>query len=187
MFGTKILEGTVMWVPWIMGITSSSLIAYYGNNFVPTDLTLVSGNTIWSGASGNAVMGVSAATLAVESVALLEFFKYVLKAREGNIKVENSNPHYSRAMMYFWWLMMFFYLVAIVSCALNVTVVSQFGNEPVGLSTSGSQLTGSFGSATLGMSYTTIGVGGLAFFLYLYAEIFAKKGAKVTMTETFTN
>jgi len=187
MWGTKVLETTVMWVPIVMGLTTSSVVAYYGNNFVPTDLTLVSGQTLWSGNSGNVVMGLSAATLAVESVALLEFFKYILKAREGNIKVESSNPQYSRTMMFFWYLMMFFYLVAIISCALNITVVSNFGNVAVGLSTSGSQLTGSFGSAVLGMNYTDIGISGLAILLYLYAEIFVKKGAKVKMVETFEN
>jgi len=187
MFATRAVETVVTWVPWTMGIASSAVIAYYGNNFVPTDLTLVSGNTIWSGASGNGVLGVSAATLAVESVALLEFFKYVLKAREGNIKVENNNPQYSRGMTYFWWLMMFFYLVAIVSCALNITVTSNFGNQPIGLSASGSQITGSMGSATLALSYSTLGVGGLAFFLYLYVEIFLKKGSKTKMTEVYEN
>lgn len=187
MFATRALETIVQWTPWALAVTSSSLVAYYGNNFVPTDLTLVSGNTVWSGSSGTSVLGVSAATLAVESVALLEFFKYIMKAREGNIKVENSNAQFSMLIRYYWYLMMFMYLVAIVSCALNITATTNFGNLAIGLSTSGSQLSGSFGSATLGLSYSVIGISGLAFFLYLYAEIFAKKGAKIKMTETYTS
>lgn len=184
MFSTHVLEGLVMWTPLAMGIASSSIIAYYGNNFVPTDLALVGTTTVWSGASGNAVMGVSAAALAIESMAILEFFKYMMKAREGKIKVENSNVPFGRAMMYFWYLMLFFYMVAIVSCALNITLVSQFDAQAVSLNTAGTQITGTFSNGTLGMAYTTIGIGGLALIFYLYAELGLKKGSKVVMTET---
>ena len=63
-------------------------------------------------------------------------------------------------------------LVALTSAALQVQLVTQF--DSVSATVSGSKLGGTFGDAVEGMSYATLGVGGLAFFTYLYAQIFAR-------------
>lgn len=163
-------EVAITWVPWTIGVASSSLLAYYANNFVTSDIDATHGTI--TGTSGSAIMGVSAASMAVQAWAILEWMKYIIKREEGRITTHNRNAHYGRSMMAFWWIMLIFYLVAITSAALNVELVAQFDNLSVDVSSN--KLGGTYGDATEGLSYATIGVGGVALLVYLYAEFFAR-------------
>lgn len=167
---SHIVEGVISFVPWTIGIASSSLMAYYSNRFVVSDIDTTHGTI--SGASGSAILGVSAASMAVQAWAVMEWIKYAIKREEGRVTTHNRNAHYGRSMMAYWWLMFIFYLVAIASAALNVELVTQFDN--VSANVEGTKLGGTFGDATEGLSYATISVGGLALLVFLYSEFFAR-------------
>ncbi len=164
------LEVAIQWVPWAMGVASSSLLAYYANNFVTSDIDTTHGTL--SGASGSAIMGVSAASMAVQSWAIIEWIKYMVKREEGRVTTHNRNIHYGRSMMAFWWIMLIFYMVALTSAALNVELVAQY--DSLAVTVSGNKLNGTYGDATEGLSYATIGVGGVALLVYLYAEFISR-------------
>lgn len=169
-FMSHIVEGIISFVPWTVGVASSSLTAYYGSHFVVSDLDTTHGTL--SGASGSAILGVSAASMAVQAWAVFEWLKYAIKQSEGRISTRNHNAHYGRAMMVYWWLMFLFYLVAIASAAMNVELVTQFDN--VNATVQGGKLGGTFGNATEGVAYACIGVGGMCLLTFLYAEFFAR-------------
>lgn len=161
-----VTELAIMWLPWTIGMSSAGLTAYYANNFVTADIDPARG--ILSGGSGEALLGLSSASIAVQGWAIFEWVKYVLKRQEGKITMQNRNEYYGKAMMWFWWIMMLFYLIAIVLGALNIQLVTQYDSNAVTIN--GNKLNGSFGNAVAGMSYTTLALGGIAFFSYLYAE-----------------
>lgn len=166
-----ILETAIMWAPWAVGMANGGLSAYYVNNFVSADVDTTRGTL--SGSSGHALLGLGGATLAVEAWAVLEWIKYVIKREEGKVTTQNRNVKYGKAMMVFWWLMLLFYMVAIVSAALDIHLVTNFEN--VDAEIDGSKLNGSYGDAVEGLSYSTLSVGGVAFLTYLYAELFTRR------------
>ncbi len=161
------LEVTIMWTPWLMGMATASLTAYYANNFVATDVDYAKGSMV--GDSGYAILGTSAASIAVQAWAVLEWWKYMIKKEEGKLMTHNRNANYAIAMKVFWSLMMIFYLVEITSCALNVRLVTHFSNLDVVVKNK--QLNGPYGDAVEGMSYTVIALGGISFIMYLFAEL----------------
>jgi hypothetical protein len=126
-----------------------------------------------AGGSGHALLGLGGAALAVEAWAVMEWIKYVVKREEGKVTTQNRNVKYGKAMMVFWWMMLLFYLVTIVSAALDVHLVTNFGE--VDAEINGSKLNGSYGDAVEGLSYATLSVGGMAFITYLYAEFFTRR------------
>jgi hypothetical protein len=132
-----LLETAIMWTPWAVGMADAGLTAYYTNNFVTNDVNTAASPSEIGGNSGHALLGLGAASLAVQS-----------------------------------WI---FYLVAIVSAALDVHLVTNFGDVNANVDTNTGKLNGSYGNAVEGMSYATLGVGGLSFFVYLYAEFFTRR------------
>lgn len=165
-----VLETAISWVPFTIGVANASLMSYYANNFVTADIDTVHGTI--TGASGSALLGVGTASMAVQVWAMLEWVKYIVKREEGRVTSHNRNAHYGRSMMAYWWIMLIFYMVAIASAALQVQLVTQY--DSVAANITGGKLGGSFGDATEGMAYATIGVGGVALLTYLYAEFFAR-------------
>lgn len=165
-----VLETAIAWVPFTVGVANASLMSYYSSNFVTSDIDTTHGTV--TGASGSALLGVGSASLAVQAWAVFEWLKFVVKREEGRITTHNRNAHYARAMQAYWWIMLLFYLVAITAAALQVQMVTQYDN--VAVSVQGGELEGSFGDATKGLAYTTIGVGGIGLLTYLYAEFFAR-------------
>jgi hypothetical protein len=159
-------EIVTQWIPFGIGVADAALTAYYVNNFVATDVDNTRG--ILSGKSGDAILGLSTASVAVQGWAVLEWVKYVLKRQEGKLSIQNRNERYAKTMLTFWWLMMLFYLLAIVLGALNIQMVTQYDSVPVTIN--GTKLQGSYGNAVAGMSYATLAVGGLSFLTYLWAE-----------------
>lgn len=167
---SHIVEGVISFVPWTIGVANASLMAYYANNFVTSDIDTTHGTL--TGASGSALLGVASASMAVQAWAVLEWIKYAIKREEGRVTTHNRNAHYGRAMMAYWWMMFIFYLCAVALSALQVQLVTQF--DSVTATVQGGKLGGTFGDATEGMAYTTLGVGGVALFTYMYAEFFAR-------------
>jgi len=169
-----LLETTIMWTPWAIGMADAGLTAYYANNFQTGDIDTSRGEL--GGSMGHALLGLGSASLAVQSWAVFEWIKYVLKREEGKVTIQNRNLRYGKAMMWFWWMMLLFYLVAIVSSALDVHLVTNFGSvSATPPTTTGGKLTGSYGNGVEGMSYATLAVGGISFFTYLYAEFFTRR------------
>ena len=167
---SALLESTITWSPFVLGTANAIVMCYFGNNFVVSDLTA---QGTWSGNSGDAVLGLSAATVAVQSVAVLEWFKYLLKRQTGAIKINASsaNMNFSRVMYYFWWLMLCFYIVSIIFCALNIELVNNYGNLQVEIGGNNNDLLGgSYGNAVMGMDYATLGLAGLSLGVYIYGE-----------------
>jgi ABC-type Fe3+ transport system permease subunit len=165
-----VLETFIMFAPWALGMTDGALTAYYANNF--NSLNVVAGRVV--GGTGNALFGTGAATLAVQSWAVLEWLKYVMKMQEGKISVQNRNKQYGRVMALFWWFMLLFYLVSLTLAALDVHLVTHFSQVDVSISTDES-LQGSYGYLVKGFSYASLAVGSLTFCTYLYGEIMARK------------
>ena len=137
---SQVLEVAISFVPWTVGVANASLMAYYANNFVTADLDPTHGTI--SGPSGSALLGVSAASIAVQSWAVFEWIKYALKREEGRVTSQNRNAHYGRSMMAYWWIMFLFYLVTIAACALQVELVTKY--DSVAATVQGGKLGGSF-------------------------------------------
>jgi hypothetical protein len=168
-----VIENIIMWVPWGLGMADAGLTAYYTNNFKLADVDVVRGTL--AGESGTALLGVGSANIAVQIWAIFEWFKHLAKFRESKNTMTNRHEKYEKAMMVFWGMMMLFYIVAIVSSALDIHMVTNFADEAITIS--GDKLGGTFGDAVEGLSYTTLAVGGVAFFTYLYTELFTLKGS----------
>ena len=165
-----VLENVIMFAPWALGVAGGGLTAYYANNFDTADVDTSRGNI--TGVTGNSWLGVSAANLAVQSWAIFEWMKMIAKIKEGKIISQNRNRNYGRAMMWFWWLMLLFYVVVIVSNSLNVHLITNYND--VDVQVDGDKLNGGYGDAVEGLSYTVLALGGVNFFLYLYAELFTR-------------
>ena len=167
-----VLENVIMFAPWALGMADAAVTAYYTNNLSAANLDAVRGTVV--GEPGNALLGLGAASIAVQGWAVLEWIKHMVKTKEGKITFQNTNRKYGRAMMVFWWMLMLFYLLAIVMGALTISFVTDYGNQDITLDTTSGKVGGTFGDATEGMSYATLAVGGVAFFTYLYAEFFTR-------------
>jgi len=178
----SVLEQAITWQPFVLGITTASATAYYLNNFVVSDLTSAGD---WSGNSGNAINGLSAATIAVQCVAILEWTKFLLKRKTGSLKIDSStsnNANYGKVMFFFWWLILCWYVICIIMCSLNIDAVNHFGKLQI---TNGPVLTGTYANAMSGMCYSTLAVGGIALGLFLYGEFGTRnyKDPKPMVTE----
>lgn len=167
----SILDNIIMWVPWAMGVVNASLMAYYANNFPSADVDLTRG--IISGTSGHVILGTSAASIAVQLWAMIEFLKYHVKKHTGELSVHGSNHRYMQAREWYLGFLLLFYMVAIVSAALDITLVVNYSGESVTIKNK--KLNGSFGDAVEGLSYTTIAVAALPLFTYIISEIFTRK------------
>lgn len=168
-----LLETTILWTPWAVGMADAAVTAYYANNFVTSDLDSATNPKELGGKSGHTLLGLGGATMAVQAWAVFEWIKYVVKREEGKVTTHNRNPKFGRAMKWFWGVMLLFYLVAIVTSALGVHLVTNYGNVDVSININ--KLNGTFGDALEGMSYSTLAMGGIAFFVYMYAEFFTRR------------
>ena len=164
------IEIGTQFVPLAVGLASAGLTSYYANNFPVSDIDNTHGTI--SGTAGSSMLGLASASIAIQSLATLEWIKYIIKREEGKMTTHNRNQHYGKSMQVYWWIMLIFYMVAIVAASLNVELVSQYGSMAVEIS--GNKLQGSFGTATAAMNYVTIGFGGMSLLVYLYAEFFAR-------------
>jgi hypothetical protein len=165
-----VLETAIHWVPFAVGIADASLTAYYANHFSISDVDTIRGTL--GGQSGSALLGLSAASIAVQGWAMFEWIKLAVKKEEGKLSSHSRNMHYGRSMMVYMWIMLIFYMVAISSAALNVQLVTKYSD--VDAVVQSGKLGGTFGDAVEGLAYATIGVGGMGLFTYLYAEFFAR-------------
>jgi len=176
------LDETLMWSPFMLGMSIAGMTAYYGNHFVSTDIDAVHGT--WTGTSGSATMGLSGAALGVNSLAVLVWFKYLAKWKNNHIT--KPPGAYNRWKVYFWILMLFFFLLTIVLCSLNIVAVDQFLSQDITVNTSSGVIGGAYGNAMLGIDYTTLALGAISFIVFLIAEFHKRtdETRRMTIQET---
>jgi len=167
----SVFDHIIAWVPWAMGVTNASIMAYYANNFVTSDVDLSRGKL--SGTSGNVLLGTSAASIAVQTWAILEFIKYHVKKGTGELTVHGANHKYMMAREWYLGFMFLFFIVAIVSAALDIALVSDYSAQKITIRNG--KLNGAYGDAVEGMAYTTVAVAALPLFTFIGSEIFARK------------
>jgi hypothetical protein len=148
-------EHVVLAVPFCAGLANSALIAYYGNNFVNSDVDPLHGTL--SGASGSALTNLSAVTLGLQvAVALRYGWVSIQRTKEGGQLDRRS---------WFALAMSFFMLLSITLCVMTIVMVTEWSNVPVVVSVQ-RRLGGSYGTALMGLDYTTAFVGLVVTSLY---------------------
>lgn len=170
---SAVLDTMIMFAPWAIGMGNAGLGAYYTNNMSTSDVDEARGTIVHE--PGHALLGTGAASIAVQGLAVLGWLKYVMKSKEGKIRVAGVSSEQSRAMKTFWWMLMLFYLLAVVLGALCIHWVTDHGNVDVSVDTTSGQVGGTFGDGVESVSYATLAVGALTLATYMYAEFFTPK------------
>jgi hypothetical protein len=148
---SELIEKTLLLAPFGLGVTNSILAIDYTEKFNID--------------KSNAFLGVSSASIALQTYAILYWFKYVIKHREGKITIKSNNPKYQKLMMYFWAIMMMFYILAFTTSLLGVNMVT--GHHIV----VEEEIQGHQATAIKGTAYTSLVLGGMALLVYSYAQI----------------
>lgn len=146
----------LMTTPFLLGLANAVAVAYYGNNFVSTDIDSVHGTL--SGASGATLMSLGAATVGLQTVALAKTLQHATTGR-----------HTSRRMKWVIALAVLFLVVSLTTALLSVVLVADYGALDVTVS-AGGVLQSTYGNAVLATDYVTFGVGGLLLIGYAYLQ-----------------
>ncbi len=177
----ELLEGLSMYSGVTMSVGSSSVTAYYLNNFVNNDIDVTRGTL--SGTSGSTLLATSSAALAFQTLFMVNYFKYMVKSRKNMIRVNHPSETFHKFMNAFWSLMFLFSLLSIIVSALTIHMVENFSDLGITID-SDNKVNGTYGNAVEGLTYTVLAIGGLSLMVYLYTMIFVKKGLKFSMQET---
>jgi hypothetical protein len=148
-------EHIVLAVPFLAGIANASLISYYGNNFVPTDVDPQHGTL--SGTSGSALTNLSAVTLGLQAAVALRY-GWISIRQSSTAKQLDRHSWFSLAMT-------FFMLLSMTLCVMNVVMVTEWSNVPVVVSVQ-RRLGGTYGTSLMSLDYGTLGVGLVVTTLY---------------------
>lgn len=146
------MEHPVYW----LGVATASVTAYYGNNFVSTDLVPVTGKL--AGASGYAMLGLSTASIACSILALVHSWKHR----------SNYPEKYQKLWVRCGRMYMLFLIFVIILASMTIAMVTNFSSLPI--TVSGQTISGSYGNAVLGIDYTTLVFAFLSMVFYVYAK-----------------